>query len=614
MLLGGVLLYTFTGFSQGLVIDTTYTINQLVSIMVGSGVQLSNVQVNCDPRGYGYFNGTGCNVGLDSGMVITSGYATNAIGPNDSPGITGNTGLNGDPDLNNLIPGYSTYDACIFEFDIIPVSDTIRFSYVFGSDEYLEYVNTSFNDVFGFFISGPGIVGTQNIALIPGTSTPVSINNVNNVSNSSYYIINGDGFTAPQNQNAYYIQYDGLTTVLEASVVVQPCQTYHLKLAVADAGDHVLDSGVFLKAGSISSPGVNVTVSSSVGGGFSNAIEGCVDGIFTFHSSKVLSTPQIVHFNIGGTATPGLDYLNIPDSVVIPSGSDSAQVIISPLQDALTEGNESVELFVLSPCFATPVDTALLYIEDPVQANAGPDTAICTGDSLQLYAGGGVSYLWSPANTLTDSASQAPVAFPDTNTTYQVIVSNQYGCSDTAWVHIQLIYPQLDAGNDTAIPLGASLQLQAVGTGNSFTWSPPIWLDNPNIANPVTTPEEKITYTVTMITDQGCQATDSVTIDILTKPLIFVPNAFSPNGDGRNDRFYPIVYGYVELVDFSILNRWGQVIFHTSDPGILNGVSAGWDGTFRNVPQDPGVYTYIFKGKDEFGDEVLVSGNLTLIR
>jgi len=123
---------------------------------------------------------------------------------------------------------------------------------VFGSEEYLEWVGGGFNDVFGFFISGPGITGTfsggsANIALVPSTTIPISIDTVNNVSNSAYYVNNGTGATPLVNGT---IQYDGFTTVIHALANVQCGQTYHIKLAIANVGDNSYDSAVFLEANS----------------------------------------------------------------------------------------------------------------------------------------------------------------------------------------------------------------------------------------------------------------------------------------------------------------------------------------------------------------------------
>ena len=132
----------------------------------------------------------------------------------------------GDSDLSN-IAGTQSYDACIVEFDSVPFNDTIQISYIFASEEYPEFVNSGYNDAFAFFISGPGISGTQNIARLPGTTTPVSINNVNmgsyacpgpstGCTNCGFYIDNCNGTT---------IQYDGFTTAMIASSSVTPCQS-----------------------------------------------------------------------------------------------------------------------------------------------------------------------------------------------------------------------------------------------------------------------------------------------------------------------------------------------------------------------------------------------------
>ena len=194
--------------------------------------------------------------GIPDGIILSSGQAGYAVGPDDSNSRGYNHTLAGDPDLTSLANNFTTYDAAILEFDFVPQSDTLRFNYVFGSEEYPEYVGSPYNDVFGFFLSGPGIAGpysggAENIALIPGTSNAVSINNVNN----------GYSFTEPAsgpcNNCAYYVdnssgaevQYDAFTTVLTAQAVVVPCQTYHIKIAISDAGDGALDSGVFLEEG-----------------------------------------------------------------------------------------------------------------------------------------------------------------------------------------------------------------------------------------------------------------------------------------------------------------------------------------------------------------------------
>jgi hypothetical protein len=180
---------------------------------------------------------------------MTSGQASSAVGPNDSDSTTTANGFAGDTNLDTLIPGFSTFDATVLEFDFETAGGDLFFNYVFASEEYNEYVNTSFNDVFGFFLDG------VNIALIPGTTTPVSIDNVNggnplgtSASNPAFYINNDLSDGGP----FYDIEYDGFTTKFTAQALGLGAGTHKIKLAIADAGDRILDSAVFIQAGSFS--------------------------------------------------------------------------------------------------------------------------------------------------------------------------------------------------------------------------------------------------------------------------------------------------------------------------------------------------------------------------
>jgi gliding motility-associated-like protein len=224
-----------------------YTAMDLAETLVGGGITIVDATIDCYSQGFGLFECIDCNLGIDSGFILTTGKAINAEGPNNSGSLGYNTGFSGDPDLDALPGVGTTYDRCVFELDIIPECDTISFDYVFGSEEYNEYVG-SINDAFAFWISGPGIVGAVNIALIPGTTLPVTIDNVNLGSYPTYYHNN----TGVPTTDPYYIQYDGFTVPLTAISLVTPGETYHLKLAIADEADHVWDSGVFLRANSLS--------------------------------------------------------------------------------------------------------------------------------------------------------------------------------------------------------------------------------------------------------------------------------------------------------------------------------------------------------------------------
>ncbi|MBE9050197.1 PEP-CTERM sorting domain-containing protein [Nostocales cyanobacterium LEGE 11386] len=227
-------------------ITTTNDPNALVNQILGGGITVSNVTYNGAPAASGIFtNGLSSGIGIDSGIILTTGDASLAVGPNSLPNSGVNNGLPGDTDLNSLIPG-STFDATVLEFDFISETGNLFFNYVFASEEYNEFVNSNFNDVFAFFLNG------ENIALIPGTTTPVSINNVNggnplgvDASNPAFYINNNTG--------AFNIEYDGFTTVFTAQATgLVAGSTNRIKLAIADVGDSVLDSAVFIQASTFS--------------------------------------------------------------------------------------------------------------------------------------------------------------------------------------------------------------------------------------------------------------------------------------------------------------------------------------------------------------------------
>ncbi len=248
-----LLLVSFTKTYSQLQVTLNLTPNQLVNqVLSGSPLSISNVTFTGDSIAIGKFimNGNS-NLNIDSGIIITTGKAVNAIGPNTLSSLGyNNTGLS-DSLLDSLISS-QTYDAAVLEFDFIPMSDTIHLSYVFGSEEYPEFVNSNFSDVFGVFLTGENPDTTdyynRNIAVLPGTNIPISIGTINNgASNSgpcincSYLIDNSSGTT---------VQYDAFTTVITAWAKVVPCKNYHLKIAIADGFDAAYDSGVFLKAGS----------------------------------------------------------------------------------------------------------------------------------------------------------------------------------------------------------------------------------------------------------------------------------------------------------------------------------------------------------------------------
>ncbi len=231
--------------TYALSVTTSTGVSDLTSSIGGSGVAISNASYTGTNAASGTFTGgLAAGIGIDSGIVLTSGLASNLnhVG-NTATNITGDNGLAGYSQLNGLGAG-STLDATVLSFDFTASADTVFFNYVFGSEEYNEYVGSPYNDVFGFFLDG------TNVALIPGTSTPVSINNVNNGSNSAFYNDNDTGTNT--------IEYDGFTdkfTATLANLVIG--DLYHIDLAIADVSDRILDSGVFIEAGTFSTTPTN---------------------------------------------------------------------------------------------------------------------------------------------------------------------------------------------------------------------------------------------------------------------------------------------------------------------------------------------------------------------
>jgi len=255
-----ILVYSNLGITTTDLNTTTDT--NLVNTLLGPGItSVSNVTYTGDNRAAGTFAGGTGIIGFESGIILSSGRIGDVVGPNSSDSMTWSFGTPGDDDLDSLIdqgiPPSTTFDAAVLEFDFVTPGDEVTFRYVFTSEEYNEYANTAFNNVFGFFING------VNYALLPDEVTPVSINNVNggnpfgtNAQNPDFYINNdvSDG------GGAINIEADGLTVVLTLTAPVIPNETNHIKLGIADAGDSILDSWVFIEEGSFTITPLQVNI------------------------------------------------------------------------------------------------------------------------------------------------------------------------------------------------------------------------------------------------------------------------------------------------------------------------------------------------------------------
>ena len=548
-----------------LTVTDNQTAAQLVQALTGSGVTVLNPTLVCPAISNAVFTVTGTsNLGIDSGIVLTSGRAMTAgaqqgvNGANTGAGPSANTtGPAVDANLSSLVT-QGLNDLCRLEFDFVPAGDSIKFDYVFGSTEYQTFSCSGFNDVFGFFITGPGFATPYNMAIIPGTTIPITVNSTTSVIPlggvnpcndgtcnsctsmgpgspfSMYYVNNTGGAT---------ITYRGFTQIFTAKAHVSPCDTFHLKLAIADCSDGGLDSGVFLKAGSLSSTALYVK---TLGGGglevpFTNTVRGCPPGVVRISRSGSTSQPITIPLTIGGTAVNGVDYSTIPSAVTIPAGDTVTTLYINGIPMNPPVGPKSVVISILSPYSCgdgDPIvlasDTIMIY--DSIYVNiVTPDTAICRGKHVDLIveADTQLNFVWTPASSVSDPLGQNVTATPTNPTTYTVAVTLPVGGSgcpaSTASVFIDVKdTPNVDLGPDK-VTCGDAVQLYAntspLNPDESFEWTPATGLSSTTIRNPISIPPSDITYAVKVNPGAvGCDGYDTIKVRLLPDHITVLNN------------------------------------------------------------------------------------------
>ncbi len=533
--------------------------------LLGPGVTVSNINFSGSSGAIGKFTANGTNLGINSGIVITTGtIANNGNGP-QGPNNSSNSGYdNNYPGFSALTAqaGASTYNASILEFDFIPYSDTVRFKYVFGSEEYPEYVCSQFNDAFAFFISGPGISGAQNMAKLPNGAT-VTINNVNNgnpggtgsgvnacgASNSAYFVNNGNGNQSPYNGSSNYIQYDGFTKVLEAVSRVQCGQTYHLIIAIADAGDGIFDSGIFLEANSLTSKvpvEVDYVMSFDAFNDGVTMAEGCVNTTVTLTRNGSTAASTTVPITVGGTATEGVDYSNIPNSVTFAPGQSTVQFNFNALADGITEGVETVNLIfaVPDPCGGSNPLELHLKINDiqPVQVSVNSVDKLCPQDQAELTAvpsGGSGPYaiLWSTGETTASITVNPPATQNYTVSVTDACLHQTANAVATVTVPVYQPIGLVTTPDITEICpyVPKELTVQVSGGAGNFTYS---WhlasgtvLGTNDTLNVI--PSTSTMYYVEVTDQCGVSSIDSVLYIITSPPLVLTmsPNQLICPGD-----------------------------------------------------------------------------------
>lgn len=536
--------FPFSSYSQ-LTVVPTHPAAVLASKLAGSGITITSPVLTCPVLANGTFTSVATPILIDSGIVLTTGRAINTAGTETFLASVNNSAA-GDPALTTLA-GTTTFDACTLEFDFVPKGDTVSFNYQFGSEEYINSTCGQYNDAFAFFISGPGIPGTQNMALVPGTNIPVTVNSINsgvpgppgwpgfcNITNctsmgpgspfTTYYINNTGGTM---------VTYRGYTTKLRAKHWVTPCSTYHLKMSIADAANGLYDSGVFIEAGSLSTNTYVFKRADSIGhtiNGTPNAIvRGCAPDTMYVLSGRVATSPQKVYFTYTGTAIHGTDF-TAPDSATIATGDTSVAIIISGNPSAIT-GIKTITIYLSSAFSCGNTDTITLNLLDAPTANIiTPDTSICLGHTIQLRASGsaGLVYGWAPGATLSSTTTMEPFATPVANTTYTMTATLPLsGCVPI----LESVNVSVNTANmyvvtpDTTICKNQSVKIVTNGSpGLSYSWTPIATVNIPNHNSPIVTPLVTTTYSVTAISPvDGCTAYDQITITVID-PAIAITN------------------------------------------------------------------------------------------
>lgn len=598
----------------------------VTNVLVGNGIVTNNISFTGYKRAAGFFeNGMGTMLKMESGIILSSGISMGAKGPNNvGDKTTFETGSKSPGSA--LLERYATnvtLDAATLQFDFIPQTEDIVFNYIFASEEYIEYVDQGVSDIFGFFISGPGIAGEQNVALVPGTSLPVSIDNVNHKRNSSFFRLNTPGEKT--------IQADGLTTILTAQLKLIPCKTYTIKLAIADVGDDLLDSYVFIESGSFKhktkigkdtfickegfdieldagNPGRKVRWST---GDTTPKIKVSTFGeywveVFTDCGSfkdfkKIL--PGVADISIGkdtfycgDTLTQKLEVLNRKfDKYMWSDGSQNDTLI------ATKPGTYWLEV-EKNGCKKR--DTITLTLEALPQIDLGRDTTICGPVNLILsskYLTG--SYLWSTG----DTSVRIPVTKPGK---YSLVITGTH-CNNKDSI---TIYNRNTFNVNTGPPLiemckNDTIRLRT-GINDTVNYQT-LW--NTGDTKSSIFISQSGTYVV-KVWDKLCNfmATDSVMVRMYDgEGKLWVPNAFSPDNNGLNDLFKPIFdINSFNHYSFQIFDRWGEKLFETSDPNTF------WNGYIKGEPGKDDVYIWVvnFKTNCSKGDQNFHRGIVHLIR
>lgn len=485
-------------------VDTNLTVNQYVEKLLGPGIAFSNAHIYGDRQAIGYFTGAGDMLSIQRGILLTTGYAakTNDLVALQQNGDD-NNGLSAIPELDSM-GGIDTRDGLIFQFDFVPQSNLISFQYIFASQEYNEFVCSQFNDAVAIFLSGPGIVGEQNLAVVPISGEPISVNTVNN----GNFIDTSNGFCTGENAEYFdsivppNLIFDGYTVKMNAFAEVLPCVNYTLRFIIADVGDDIYDSAIFLKGLTEST---NIGITAVINDEDQLIYEDCSSLKLTFHNTDTLSSDYVFHYSLSGTAENGMDYTTIPDSVIILAGTNTTDIYLSVFQDNQNEGIETITFTYQTVCgdfiseFQISDLPALEIVQDPIEV-------VCAGKGpIQLSANliqGVPPYTYSWKNSFSSESFLS--VNPLVETMYRLYVTDRCGTTDST----DFIVP--------VFPLPEPITLYYTSSNSSIWFDEPVsndsifWVFNEAskqlITNPNLTLSSTGSYSVYRVDSNGCSS------------------------------------------------------------------------------------------------------------
>jgi gliding motility-associated-like protein len=299
-----------------------------------------------------------------------------------------------------------------------------------------------------------------------------------------------------------------------------------------------------------------------------------------------------------------------------PANALSCTSCAEPLASPLTDITYSVTGKNIYGCTAT--DSIRIQVKQPFTMKTGLGDTLCKGESFQLMAAGAEEYSWSPSLWMDNNTSDKPKVRPDTSVIYRVIGRDRQHCfADTGYVPVKVYsYPMIEAGEDKTIPAGDVVALKPAISADvtSIRWLPATGLSCATCATPSASPKQSVTYTLEAENKGGCRSRDQISVFVFCNNAnVFVPNTFSPNGDGNNDVFYPRGKGVYMIQSFRVFNRWGDLLYEQMNIQ-PNDLSKGWTGLHKGKPAPQDVYIYSMDVVCENNVMLNYKGNVALIR